>query len=228
MPEVFRVAPECLQLGLRAAGVVLRGVAIGPSPAWLRSEIAAEIERIQSRYSTPAEIRAVPEIVRLHEIHKAVGAKPRRSPPSVDRLFQLALKKEDLPAINNLVDAYNLMSLRFLGSLGAHDLDRIAPPVELRLLAGDEPFVPLGQTDPAAVPPGEFGYVDAENRLLCRLDVVQADFSKVTRETSNALLIVEVTTAHTEGARGKLLEATVALVGRVCGGTAEVIDFRDG
>ena len=47
-----------------------------------------------------------------------------------------------------------------------------------------------------AVAVGEYGYVDAKDRVLCRLDVLQADFSKVTAGTVNALLIIEGTTAH--------------------------------
>ena len=221
----FLVSRECLALGLRAAGVVLRGVDIAPSGTRLRGEIAAEVQRVRRQYASLAEVRATPELTRLYEVFKAVGAKPRRNPPSTDRLFQLALKKGELPAINNLVDAYNLMSLRFKASLGAHDLDRIALPVELRLLVGDEPFTLLGQTEAVAVVAGEFGYVDGANRLLCRLDVVQADFSKVTASTSDALLIIEATTAHDEATREELLRETVAIVARECGGTAEVIEF---
>lgn len=59
------------------------------------------------------------------------------------------------------------------------------------MLTGCESFRPLGETTPAATVAGEYGYVDAANRLLCRLDVRQAEFSKVTERTRNALLIVE-------------------------------------
>ena len=222
---MFRVSRDCLNLGLRAAAIVLRGVQITPSGAELRAEIAAEVNRVRHQFTSLAEARAIPELIRLHEILKAVGVKPRRSPPSIDRLFQLALKKGELPRINNLVDAYNLLSLRSRASLGAHDLDRIAPPVELRSLRGDEPFTPLGLSEPAEVTAGEFGYFDAANRLLCRLDVLQADFSKVTAETTNVLLIVEATTAHDAKARRELLDRVVEIVGRECGGTADVIDF---
>jgi DNA/RNA-binding domain of Phe-tRNA-synthetase-like protein len=53
-----------------------------------------------------------------------------------------------------------------------------------------------GESTPLAVTPGEYGYVDAADRLLCRLDVRQADFSKVTQRTRNLLLIVEGTAEH--------------------------------
>src|SRR5581483_8978878 len=125
--------------------------------------------------------------------------------------------------INNLVDAYNLVSLRTRCSLGAHDLDAIALPVSLRLLTGQESFTPLGETTSAAVAPGEYGYVDAAERLLCRLDVRQADFSKVVEHTRNVLLITEGTAEHDPEVLRRASEEVIELTTRYCGGTAEIV-----
>ena len=70
---------------------------------------------------------------------------------------------------------------------------------------------------------GEFGYVDAQGRVLCRLDLLQADFSKVTAQTVNALLIVEGTAAHDAEVLRRGFAEAVELVTRHCGGTAEVV-----
>jgi DNA/RNA-binding domain of Phe-tRNA-synthetase-like protein len=121
------------------------------------------------------------------------------------------------------VDAYNLVSLRSCCSLGAHDADRIALPVSLRLLTGTESFTPLGAAEPAPVTAGEFGYADAANRLLCRLDVVQADFSKVTEATVNALLIIEGTSAHPASVLQQTFVDVMEIVKRHCGGTGEIV-----
>src|SRR5262249_32549716 len=124
---------------------------------------------------------------------------------------------------NSLVDAYNLASVRSLCSLGAHDLDRIALPVALRVLTGGESFRPLGGGEAVPVTEGEFGYADAQRRLLCRLDLLQAEFSKVTADTVNALLIVEGTAAHAPEVLQRAFAEAVELVTRHCGGTAEVV-----
>jgi DNA/RNA-binding domain of Phe-tRNA-synthetase-like protein len=50
--------------------------------------------------------------------------------------------------------------------------------------------------------------------------VVQADFSKVTSHTTNALLIVEGTAAHAPEVMQRAFHDVVELVGRYCGGTA--------
>src|SRR5262249_11950821 len=137
-------------------------------------------------------------------------------------LLGYVLKRGDLPRINSLVDAYNLVSVRTLCSLGAHDLDRFAPPATLRLLTGSESFTPLGGDKPVSVTPGEFGYVDAMNHVLCRLDVLQAEFSKVTMQTVNALLIVEATARHAPGLMQRARDDAIELITRHCGGTVEV------
>jgi DNA/RNA-binding domain of Phe-tRNA-synthetase-like protein len=217
----FQVAEECIQLGLRAGAIVFRDLRIAPAPQELRAEIDREIQTVRGRFAGPSAVRSCPEVAAFQELHRRVGVNPRKEQSSIERLLLLALKRGELPAINSLVDAYNLVSLRTGCSLGAHDLDVIALPVSLRLLTGRESFTPLGETTPAAVISGEYGYVDAANRLLCRLDVRQADFSKVTERTRNVLLIVEGTADHVPEMLRRAFEDVVEVVTRHCGGTAE-------
>jgi DNA/RNA-binding domain of Phe-tRNA-synthetase-like protein len=221
----FIVAPECIELGLRAGAVVFRGVHVTAAGPALRAEIAAAVQAIRARFPDARAIRSAPAVVSFQDLLRQVGVNPRREAPSVERLLTLALKRGDLPAINSLVDAYNLVSVRSGCSLGAHDLDRIALPVTLRLLTGRETFTPLGGDTVMAVTPGEYGYVDAAERVLCRLDLLQADFSKVTERTTNALLIIEGTIAHPPEVLRQAFAEAIERVARHCGGTAEVVAF---
>jgi DNA/RNA-binding domain of Phe-tRNA-synthetase-like protein len=222
---IFAVAEECVRLGLRAGAIVFRNVSIVPSLPELRTEIAEQAQAVRDRFADSAAVRTAPEVVRFQEILRKVGVNPRREQPSVERLLTFALKRGDLPAVNSLVDAYNLVSVRSLCSLGAHDLDRIAPPVALRLLTGRESFTPLGRDAPVAVVAGEYGYVDAQDRVLCRLDILQADFSKVTTASRNVLLIVEGTADHGPEQLRQVVADVTEQVTRHCGGTAEVVAF---
>jgi len=220
---MFGVAAECALLGLRAGAIVFREVRVGPASAALRDEITRAAASVRLHFTDPAAIRTSSAVQPFQNLLRRVGANPRRDQNSVERLLTFAFKKGDLPAINCLVDAYNLVSLRSGLSLGAHDLDRITLPVTLRLLSGTESFLPLGSDEPAAVTAGEFGYVDGQNRLLCRLDVLQADFSKVTEATRNVLLIVEGTATHSVDVLNRTVDEVIAEVARHCGGTAEVV-----
>lgn len=221
----FVVAAECAALGLRAGAIVFRRLRIESASSSLRTEINQEIESIRSRFAEPRTVRSLPEVIAYQEILRKVGVNPKRERPSVERLLTFALERGSLPAINTLVDAYNLVSIRSLCSLGAHDLDRITLPLALRMLTGSECFIPLGSDKEVAVSAKEFGYVDAAARVLCRLDVLQADFSKVTPVTTNALLIIEGTTVHSAETLRKAFEDAIALITRHCGGTAEIVAF---
>jgi DNA/RNA-binding domain of Phe-tRNA-synthetase-like protein len=220
---MFTVSDECVRLGLRSGAVVFRNVRIEPAPPALRSEIAREVQAIRATFADSNAIRSLGEVVAFQEILKKVGVNPRKEQPSVERLLAGALKRGDLPTINSLVDAYNLISVRSLCSMGAHDLDTFTPPVVLRILNGRETFTPLGKTEPAPVTAGEFGYVDAAHRLLCRLDLLQADFSKVTTRTTNALLIIEGTAAHAPEKIQQTFSDAIGLITRYCDGTAEIV-----
>ncbi|HMC63858.1 MAG TPA: phenylalanine--tRNA ligase beta subunit-related protein [Gemmataceae bacterium] len=146
----FIVSDDCIRLGLRAGAVVFRGVEVRAAAPELRADIAREVEAIRQRFANPADIRLLPEVVAFQEILRKVGVNPRREQPSVERLLNGAVKRGDLPSINSLVDAYNLVSVRSFCSLGAHDLDAITLPVALRLLTGRESFTPLGSQETVA------------------------------------------------------------------------------
>jgi DNA/RNA-binding domain of Phe-tRNA-synthetase-like protein len=217
----FVITEECLDLGLRAVAVCLRDVQVGPRSAALDEEIACETRAVRIRYGAPNTVRSLPEVVAFGDLLRQVGVNPRREQPSVEKLLDYVIKRGDLPRINSLVDAYNLASIRTICSLGAHDLDCFTPPAKLRLLTGSESFTPLGSTDPVGVKAGEYGYVDATGRVLCRLDILQADFSKVTTRTVNALLIVEATALHLHGQLERARDEAIELITRHCGGTVE-------
>ncbi|MBM4072395.1 MAG: hypothetical protein FJ271_26225 [Planctomycetes bacterium] len=217
---IFNVHQPCRNLGLRAGAILFRDLRIGPRCPELNDEIAREVAATRGRFPDAKK----PEVSAFLDILRSVGVNPRKVQHSVEKLLACALKRGDLPAINNFVDTYNLLSLRSLCSLGAHDVDRLTLPVTLRLLQGDETFTPLGRAAPEPVRPGEFGYVAGDNRLLCRLDVMQADFSKVTDATRNALLIIEATASHSPATVRGVFDAALDLVPRFCGGSGEIVD----
>ena len=220
---VFEVSPRCLSLGLRAGAIVLDDFTVCESPPELRREIASEGQRVKQTFSSVADIRALPELVRARTIVGKVGVKPSDHPPSTQRLLEYAWKKQSLPAINNLVDAYNLVSIQARCSLGAHDLSLIEVPVNLGLFDGDAEFVPLGMRSRKPVNAGEFGYRDGSDRVLCRLNSIQADFSKVTHETRSALLIIESTDFHSQEEMSRVIRLAAEKVSQFCAAKIETV-----
>ena len=105
----------------------------GLDPAPRRPASRRRVRRIaadlRARFPTPRSVRESAPMMELHSIFRKAGVNPRKLQPACERLVQLVLKRGAIPTINNLVDTYNLVSLKWNCSLGAHDLDRLAPPV---------------------------------------------------------------------------------------------------
>ena len=215
----FDVAPQCHALGLRAGAILFRDLRVSPSSASLREAIDDAAQRVHDTFTDRRSIRSHPGLQRIREILKTIGSDPRRHPPSTEKLLQYARTRCTLPAINNLVDCYNLISLQSLCSLGAHDLDRVSLPVRLQQFTSEQALVPLGRPERQTVLCGEFGYVDQQERVLCRLDSLQADFSKVTTDTRSVILIVEATDTTSSAALTQLLQPPADDLQKHGGGT---------
>ena len=217
---------SCRRLGLRAGATVFRGLVTRPSPPELRSLIDTEVKAIAQRLSGIEQVRRLVPIQAFRAIHRAVGANPNRQLNSVEGLYRFLIKHHTLPTINNFVDAYNLISIRTGASLGAHDLQKIKAPVTLKQLGQDQTLFPLGGGPRQWAKTGEFAYVDSDDRVLCRLDVVQAAFSKITHSTTEALLIAEATIDHPPETIECALADCSTLIRRYCGDDVEAEQGR--
>jgi len=218
--SVLLVTKECLDLGLRAEAIVFRDVTVGDSPPALRARMRSAALDLRRRFVDVASLRESAELRAFADSYRSAGVNPRRQQPGCERLAEFAWKRGELPAINSLVDAYNMVSVRWLLSLGAHDLRAVSLPIRLTIVPGDMTFTPLGTSASGNVGPGEFAYVDDGGRVICRLDVIQADFSKVTAATTGVVVIVEGTSSHDGAGFSAARTELVELIGEFCGGSA--------
>lgn len=154
----------------------------------------------------------------FRELRIAVGHSPRKYPCSIEGLVGCLQRRSEIPTINLAVDIYNLISLETRLTLGAHDLDRVAGNITLRLARGDEHFVPLGSTDPESVHAGEYCYVDDQDEVLCRLDYKQCDATKLSESTSRCLFIVQGNANTSQEYLKQAKDRLVELLERFCGG----------
>jgi methionine--tRNA ligase beta chain len=91
---------------------------------------------------------------------------------------------------------------------------------------GDEVYVPLGETEPARVKPGEFAMVDGEH-VLCYLDAKQGQHTKIGYDTRNLLVYVQGN-AETSGTYlENALREICDLIVRFNGGSYRVLNPTD-
>ncbi len=216
------VADAVREMGATAAFVRMRGVSNRAGDAQfavLRDEV---VRGVLGTLSAEA-IAADPVLHGYRRLHDAVGRSNKKNVASTEALLKLLLETGRFPQVNLLVDCYNLVALRTRVSLGAHDLARVVGGIHLRLTDGGEHFLPLNAAEPKAVAAGEYAYIDDANELLCRLEVRQAEKTKITTSTTECIMIAQGNAHVTPEALRAATEAMVALVKRFCGGEDEVL-----
>lgn len=160
--------------------------------------------------------------------YKKFGAKPKEHLSSIENLLRRVLEGQELRHISTLVDLYNAISLKYLLPIGGEDLDHIHGTFMLRCASENEkPVLLLGEKDPKAPRPQEVIYADDRGAICRRWNWKEADRTKITPATKNAVFVIEalppVPREFVEVAAHEL----AALIEVYCGGTATV-DILDG
>jgi DNA/RNA-binding domain of Phe-tRNA-synthetase-like protein len=160
----------------------------------------------------------------FRELHSKVGRSNRDYVASPEKLSWLWYERQRFPDINTVVNIYNLMSLKSKLALGAHDLNHINGNVNLRLTKGNETFIPLRSKEEEKIFPGEYGYVDDSNTLICRMEVLQIEQTKVTEHTQNIFLIAQGNASTTLDYVKQTAKETCELIVKFCGGNFKLLN----
>lgn len=181
---------SAVALGIVApAACVIDRVEVMPSSAALDDAIAEVMKAVESaahREGGLAEIEECRTVFRLMGYPDQV--------PAGERLRASFLQK-GFKRINNVVDAYNVVSARYCAGLGMHDASKLngARSIHVRRAHGDETIRPMFKDKESAIPAGDLIYGTAPHAgqtiaWLGKRDVDGDDF-KVTGDTTALLLI---------------------------------------
>jgi DNA/RNA-binding domain of Phe-tRNA-synthetase-like protein len=217
-PDIFARFPGYVR------GVVLaHDVANGPSPDELVQLLRGAEASVRARV-TLDQVAEEPRIKAWREAYRTFGAKPAEFRSSVEAMARRALRGDELPAINALVDIGNVISLRHLIPAGGHAIDLLGGDIELRFAGGQEEFVPFGSEEMEHPLPGEVVFVEGDTVLTRRWTWRQANHTLTLPETRAIEFNVDglppVTPDEIETACSEVAE----LVQRFCGGSSR-IDF---
>lgn len=160
-----------------------------------------------------------PYIATWREAYRKFGAKPKDYPSSVENLTRRVLNGAQIGHINNLVSIYNTISLRYVLPVGGEDLDKIVGDVLLTRAGSDEPaMVLLGEKEARAPHAGEILYKDDAGAICRRWNWKEADRTKLTQETKNAFLVIEVLPPVPRETVEHAIRELADLVLQFCGG----------
>lgn len=167
-----------------------------------------------------------PRLQAWKQAYLQFGANPNKFTPSIVFLAKQVKAAKPIRSISPLVDAFNVISLKYLVPAGGDDLDAVNGNLSLGRALGDETFAPLFKPEDVEHPePGEVILVDRESkRILCRRwNWRNADFSKIAPQTKNVAINIDgmipaISRAEIEQAAEELKEILL----RCGGGTVAV------
>ena len=218
----FKIADEVEALGIIGGYFVISGLHNTLNDTTfdaLRAEwVAKELSEL-----SPNSIETDKTLLGFRALHEKVKVSNRRHVSSPENLLQMLLRNKRLPSINLAVDIYNLVSIKSKLAVGAHDTAAVSGNIQLRITAGNENFIPLGQSEAKPVSAGEYAYIDDMNDILCRLEVRQVEKTKVTVETNECFYIVQGNLNTPASLIKESCESIIDLTTRFCGGTATIL-----
>jgi DNA/RNA-binding domain of Phe-tRNA-synthetase-like protein len=191
------------------------------------SEVAAAV-LAEAVAATEAELAGVdiarhPAVAPWRAAYASFGAKPSAFRSSIESLLRSAVSGR-LRSINPLVDLYNAVSLRHRLPCGGEDLAAIVGDVRLTRAAGGEPFRTIGASEDDPPPPGEVIYADDAGAICRCFNWREADRTKLTPSTADALLVVECLADHTpEQLDGALADLAALVAEHLAGSTSTAV-----
>lgn len=179
-------------------------------------EVIAEVKR---EYNIEA-LKDIPVFRAYRDFFWRIGVDPTKVRPAAEALIRRILLGKSIPSINNVVDAYNLASIKTGIALAAFDINRLRGRLTMRFAKRGEEFLGIGMGEARELSGGEIVISDDE-KLIAIYPHRDADDSKVTEKTESVLLLVCGVPNLEKNALLDAAETTIDYVTRFCGGKGE-------
>ena len=215
-PEVFERFP-----GYVRGVVIAYDVSNGSSPDELVQMLREAEASVRARVNID-QIADEPRIKAWRDAYRAFGAKPAEFRSSVEAMARRALRGDELPAINALVDIGNIISLRHLVPAGGHAIDVLKGDIALRFATGGEEFVPFGTNDVEHPLRGEVIFAEGNEVLTRRWTWRQANHTLTLPQTQAIEFNVDGLPPVTKKEIEEACREVVDLVSLFCGGTGRI------
>jgi lysyl-tRNA synthetase class 2 len=202
--------------------VIAKNIRNGESTSEIQNLVKVESDRIKAEI-TEDSLKASPKVSAWREAFKKFGSKPSEYRSSVENLPRMILKGRELRSENKLVDIYNYISLKYLLPAGGEDLNKVEGSINLTYAAKDEtPVTLLGDDKEEAPYEGEVIYKDNLGAICRRWNWREVDRTKLTKETTNAILVLEALAPVTKEELEKATKELAQLIEKFTGANTEI------
>lgn len=138
-----------------------------------------------------AGLHGHPAIARWEQAFEAEEINPRTHMPSVAALAQRCLRGDYVRSINPAADIANLISLRHLVPVGAHDVDQLPGDIAVRLSRTGDTFTASAGDETEELPSGEPVYATGNEIRTRRWVWRQAEKAMTTPESRSIVFPVD-------------------------------------
>jgi DNA/RNA-binding domain of Phe-tRNA-synthetase-like protein len=185
-------------------------------------KILRKVEEQKRKEIDSEKILEIPSILKWREVYKSFGAKPSKYRNSAEALLRRVVGGNDIYKINSLVDIYNLVSLKYICTVGGEDLDKLKGDLVLDFADGKEEFIALGSDENHSPKEGEVVYKDNRGVICRRWNWRESDRTKLTEDTKNAIIVIENLIPEEDENFKNALSELKTLIENYCGGNCEL------
>ena len=202
--------------GLQVLVEHVSGVRVGDGGKELQAFKEAVCAEVKRKYSLES-LRDVSTFRSYRNFFWNVGIDPTKIRPAAEALVRRILAGKTIPTINNIVDSYNLASIKTEVALAAFDRDQLKGDLLMRTAKRGERFHGIGMSGPMELNGTEIVISD-EEKLVAVYPYRDADKSKVSAVAKNLLILVCGVPGINEKILNEAGKVAVELVTRFCGG----------
>jgi DNA/RNA-binding domain of Phe-tRNA-synthetase-like protein len=206
--------------GLRVIVGRVDGVRVERSSADLQRFKEEVLGEVKQKY-TLESLKDVVIFRAYRDFFWRVGIDPTKIRPAAEALIRRILAGRPIPIINNVVDAYNLASIKTEIALAAFNRDELKGGLLMRTAQKGERFMGIGMSEPMELNGGEVVISDDE-KLIAVYPYRDAERSKVSETTRNLLILVCGVPGIDEEILAEAGEVALDLVTKFCGGEGRV------
>jgi DNA/RNA-binding domain of Phe-tRNA-synthetase-like protein len=206
--------------GLQVVVGQVEGVRVGNSGTELQEFKEQVLREVKQKYSLES-LKDIAVFRAYRDFFWRVGIDPTKIRPAAEALIRRILAGKPIPMINNVVDSYNLASIKTEIALAAFNRDELKGSLLMRAAMKGERFLGIGMSEPMELNGGEIVISDQE-KLVAVYPYRDAEKSKVSGATRNLLILV----CGVPGIDEKLLvdagKVALDVVTRFCGGQGKL------
>ena len=221
MPEYLKLSSELSDRFPKLAAQIIhfRDVSVTRNLPELEAYKEDIYKETQGRWEIE-KLRDDPDFRAYRDFFWRLGIDPTKNRPAAEALIRRVLNERPIPKINTWVDAYNLVSIQTAIPIASFDEDLLEGKLLMREAKEGEEFLGIAMKKPVILKGGE-AVIQDNKRLVAIYPYRDADYSKVTNNTMNVLMLM---CGAPKIKRSKLAESSVvakSVLMRFCGGDAE-------